>query len=376
RLLAAPPRLGRYPGELNHLIYEPLGVGVVIAPWNFPLAIPLGMSLAAIAAGNAVVLKPAETASGVAAAAVRLCHAAGLSPGLLNYLPGYGEEVGAYLVSHPQVRFVAFTGSREVGLQILRQAHDTSLAQDGVRRVVCEMGGKNAIVVDSDADLDVAVRSVVESAFGYQGQKCSACSRAVVLSDCYERFVERLIGATASLRFGPPEDPSNTVGPLIDQDALKRVREYLELGRQEARLLYCREPEQPAGFYPPIAIFGEVEPHHRLAREEIFGPVLALQRARDFGEALRLAQTPGYALTGGVISRSPSHLEQARREFRVGNLYLNRGITGALVGRQPFGGLGFSGIGNKAGGPNYLLQFTEERVISENTVRRGFAPPP
>ncbi|HWC90818.1 MAG TPA: aldehyde dehydrogenase family protein, partial [Pirellulales bacterium] len=293
-------------------------------------------------------------------------------------LPGPGEAVGARLVEHPATATIAFTGSRSVGLAINARAAEVSAAGLGlVKHVIAEMGGKNAIIVDDDADLDEAVLGVMRSAFGYQGQKCSACSRAIVLPGVYDQFVERIVEASRSLKVGPAEDPATSVGPVIDQESLERVLQYVELGRREARVALAVEVGALAdeGYYVGPHIFADVPSEARLAQEEIFGPVLAILRARDFDDAVRIANDSQYALTGGVFSRSPAHLKQARRELLVGNLYLNRGITGALVGRQPFGGFKMSGIGTKAGGPDYLLQFVLPRTVTEHTVRRGFAPP-
>ncbi len=366
-------RLGDYPGELNHCLQAPLGPGVVIAPWNFPLAILTGMAMAAVVAGNPVLLKPAEQSPAVAWKLTRLVQEAGFPSGVVQLLPGRGEEVGRYLVAHPRTRFVAFTGSRAVGLQILRAAHTPRPGEVGLKRVVCEMGGKNAIIVDADADLDLAVQAVLGSAFGYQGQKCSACSRVIVLPDNATRFLDRLVEAARTLRYGPPEDPACHLGPVIDREALERIREAAEEGRRDGRVLCWRDPPGE-GWYAPLVVLDGLEPGHRLVQEELFGPLLVVQRATDFEHALALANGTSYALTGGLISRSPSHLAAAKARFAAGNLYLNRGITGALVGRQPFGGYRFSGLGAHAGGADYLTQFVIPRVVSENTVRRGFAP--
>jgi RHH-type proline utilization regulon transcriptional repressor/proline dehydrogenase/delta 1-pyrroline-5-carboxylate dehydrogenase len=269
---------------------------------------------------------------------------------------------------------IAFTGSREVGLEILREAYTHRPGQEHVKRVVCEMGGKNAVIVDSDADLDEAVVHVIDSAFGYQGQKCSAASRLILVGEVHERLVTRLVEAVRSLKIGPPEDPRNAVGPLIEEAAKERVEQYIRLGKKEAHcVLEMAAPKQ--GYFVGPAIFTDVDPNSRIAQEEIFGPVLSIIRARDFDQALEIADRSSFALTGGVFSRSPAHIDKARKEFRVGNLYINRGITGAVVERQPFGGLKLSGIGSKAGGPDYLLQFLEPRTISENTLRHGFMPP-
>jgi len=277
-------------------------------------------------------------------------------------------------VRSPKIHLIAFTGSREVGLEILKEAYSHRPGQAHVKRVICEMGGKNAIIVDADADLDEAVAHIIDSAFNYQGQKCSAASRLILLEQVHDRLLLRLIEAVKSLRIGPPEDPSNSLGPLIDAAAKKRVEEYIRLGKKEASCVL--EMDAPRkGFFVGPAIFSDVDPASRIAQEEIFGPVLSVIKARDFDEALAIANNSSFALTGGLLSRSPAHIEQSRMEFRVGNLYINRGITGAVVERQPFGGLKLSGIGSKAGGPDYLMQFLEPRTISENTLRHGFMPP-
>jgi RHH-type proline utilization regulon transcriptional repressor/proline dehydrogenase/delta 1-pyrroline-5-carboxylate dehydrogenase len=365
------------PGEENRFEYLPRGVVGVIAPWNFPLAILTGMTTAALATGNTVVMKPAEQSPIVAAKLQEIFQEAGFPPGVVNYLPGDGETAGAALVEHPGVALIAFTGSRAVGLAINRRAAEVSAAGiPYVKRVIAEMGGKNAIIVDDDADLDEAVLGVVRSAFGYQGQKCSACSRCIVLEKIHDAFLSRLVEAVKSLQIGPAEAPATTVGPVIDEAALERIRGYIELGRREAREVLSIDvgPLAQRGYFVGPHIFADVPQDSRLAQEEIFGPVLAVLRAADLDEALRIANNTQYALTGGVYSRSPGNLQRVRREFLVGNLYINRPITGALVGRQPFGGFKLSGIGSKAGGRDYLLQFALPRTITENTMRRGFAP--
>ncbi len=365
------------PGEENRFEYVPRGVTAVISPWNFPLAILTGMTTAALATGNTVIMKPAEPSSVIAAKLMEVFQEVGLPPGVLNYLPGKGSVVGAALVEHPEVATIAFTGSRAVGLGINARAAQVSTSGPGsVKHVIAEMGGKNGIIVDRDADLDEAVLGVVASAFGYQGQKCSACSRAIVLAGVYDAFLSRLVEASRSLAVGPAEEPGTIVGPLIDQAAYDRVREYVELGRKTARTALAADVGKLAdeGFYVGPHIFADVPANSRLAQEEIFGPVLAVIKAADLDDAIRILNGTDYALTGGIYSRSPAHLDRARRELLVGNLYLNRTITGALVGRQPFGGFKMSGIGTKAGGPDYLLQFVLPRTITENTMRRGFAP--
>jgi RHH-type proline utilization regulon transcriptional repressor/proline dehydrogenase/delta 1-pyrroline-5-carboxylate dehydrogenase len=366
------------PGEENRFEYLPRGVTVVIAPWNFPLAILTGMTVAALVTGNTVVMKPAETSSVIGALLMQVFEEAELPASVLNYLPGRGEVIGPALVEHPDVALIAFTGSRKVGLEINARAAEVS--QSGltmVKRVIAELGGKNAIIVAEDADLDEAVSGVVKSAFGFQGQKCSACSRAVVLAPVYDQFLQRIVEATKSLKLGPAEDPSTAVGPVIDEESAARIRKYIEVGKQEARLALgvdATDLAQQGSFVGPH-IFADVAPHARIAQEEIFGPVLAVIKANDLTEALHIANGTDYALTGGCFSRSPETLDRVRREFLVGNLYLNRAITGAMVCRQPFGGFKMSGIGSKAGGADYLLQFVLPRTITEHTVRRGFAPP-
>lgn len=370
--LGRPQRLGREPGELNHLWFSPRGLVAVIAPWNFPLAIPTGMVSAALVTGNAVLFKPSERAPVTAHLLIEVLAEAGLPEGVLQFLPG-GPAVGQALVTHPEVSVIAFTGSQQVGLKILAAAAQAQPGQRMIKRVIAEMGGKNAIIVDDTADLDEAVAGVVASFTGYQGQKCSACSRAIVLDSVHDVFLQRLAEAVLSLRIGPPEDPSTRMGPLIDERARAKVREYIEIGKREGRLVLERPVPGP-GFFVGPAVFADIQPAHRLAQEEIFGPVLAVLRARDFDEAVRLANASPYALTGGVYSRSPGNIMTARERFDAGNLYINRPITGALVGRQPFGGHRLSGVGAKAGGQDYLPQFMVARVISENTLRRGFAP--
>ncbi len=366
------------PGEENRFLHLPRGVAVVIAPWNFPLAILTGMTTAALVTGNTVIMKPAEQSSVVAARLLDIFQELGLPTGVVNYLSGPGETVGAALVEHPDTAVVAFTGSRSVGLAINRRAAETSgiPGSPRVKRVIAEMGGKNAIIIDDDADLDEAVLGVVKSAFGYQGQKCSACSRVIVLNSVYEQFLTRLVEATRSLKVGPADDPATSVGPVIDAEAFARIKEYIEIGRREAREVLAVDVGELAGkgFYIGPHIFAEVAPEARIAQEEIFGPVLAVIRVADLDEAITIANGTDYALTGGLFSRSPANLDRAQREMLVGNLYLNRPITGALVARQPFGGFKMSGIGSQAGGNEYLLQFVIPRTITENTMRRGFAP--
>ncbi|MGF1579364.1 MAG: L-glutamate gamma-semialdehyde dehydrogenase [Gemmataceae bacterium] len=364
------------PGEENESNYEPRGVVSVIAPWNFPLAILTGMTAAALVTGNTVVMKPAEQSSVIGAKLMEIMQEIGLPPGVLNFLPGIGEEVGPTIVNHPDVAMIAFTGSRNVGLLINKQAADQTPDQDHVKRVLAEMGGKNAIIVDDDADLDEAVSGVVKSAFGYQGQKCSACSRVIVLENLHDTFVRRLVEATASLKIAPADEPSCKVGPVIDEEARNRILGYIEKGKEQADLMHARDVGELAnhGYFIGPHIFANVDRNAVIAQEEIFGPVLAVIKAMNLDEALDIANDTRYALTGGFYSRSPANIKRVKRQFRVGNLYINRPCTGALVWRQPFGGFKLSGIGSKTGGPDYLQQFMVPRTITENTMRRGFAP--
>jgi RHH-type proline utilization regulon transcriptional repressor/proline dehydrogenase/delta 1-pyrroline-5-carboxylate dehydrogenase len=360
-------------GETNRYIYQPRGIAVVISPWNFPLAIACGMTVAALVAGNCTLLKPAETSSVITAKLTEILVEAGIPKGVFQYVPGRGSQVGAYLVSHPDTHVIAFTGSQEVGCRIYAEAATLKPGQRHMKRVIAEMGGKNAIIVDESADLDQAVVGVVQSAFGYSGQKCSACSRVVVVETIYDAFIRRLVEATKSLNIGEAELPSTQVGPVIDANARDRIREYIQKGKAESQVaLELSAPEH--GYFIGPVIFSEVPPNGIIAQQEIFGPVLAVIKVKDFAEALAVANDTNYALTGGLYSRTPSHIQKAQTDFEVGNLYINRTITGAIVARQPFGGFKLSGVGSKAGGPDYLLQFLEPRTITENIQRQGFAP--
>ena len=372
-------RLGRFVGELDEVMHEPRGVCVVISPWNFPLAICCGMTVAALVTGNTVLVKPAEQTPAIAKLLCDILWAAGAPREVLAFLPGQGETVGAALVRDPRVALVAFTGSKAVGLDIVKACAEVGDGQHFVKHVVCEMGGKNAIIVDASADLDEAVLGVRQSAFGFSGQKCSACSRVIVVESAHDQFLHRLIEATRCLTVGDPTLPGTDIGPVIDADAAARIKQFIEIGGKEGKLeLQLPVPEgleAKVGLpYVGPAIISGIRPEHRLANDEIFGPVLAVIKVKDFEEALAVANGTAYKLTGGIYSRKPAHLERAKREYRVGNLYLNRGITGALVGRQPFGGFGMSGLGSKAGGGGYLEHFVVPRALCENTMRRGFAP--
>jgi RHH-type transcriptional regulator, proline utilization regulon repressor / proline dehydrogenase / delta 1-pyrroline-5-carboxylate dehydrogenase len=363
-------------GERNELRHIPLGVVGVIGPWNFPMAIPVGMMSAAVAAGNTVVWKPAEQTPLVVFRVMQLLGEAGLPAGVVNFLPGRGETAGKALVDSPEVRMIAFTGSKAVGLAIIAAAGRVAPGQCFVKRVVAEMGGKNAIVVDATADLDAATPDILYSAFGYSGQKCSACSRLIVHERVADALIARLRDAVESLSVAPAWDPGCQLGPLIDAEARDRVQAYRELGRSEGRVLVETDPGPLAGqgHFVGAGVYEVDDPSARLAREEIFGPVLTVIRAADFPRALEIANSSDYALTGGVFSRTPAHLEMAKSGMACGNLYLNRSITGSIVGRQPFGGYRLSGVGRKAGGPDYLTQFLQARTLTENLMRQGFAP--
>lgn len=373
RRLGKPQRMGGVPGELSLYHYQPRGVSVVIAPWNFPLAILTGMVAASLVTGNTVVFKPAEQTPVIGAYLMRALKEAGFPAGVANLLNGYGEEIGDTLTGHPDTALICFTGSKAVGLHILERAARVQPGQQQVKKVICEMGGKNAIIIDSDADLDEAVAGVIYSAFGFSGQKCSAASRVIVLDEIYDRFVERLVEATRSIKVGAAEDPESYMGPVIDTEAQQRILSMIEKGKEEARLLYQGEVPQGGAFVPPT-IFADADPKGLLGQVEIFGPVVALMRAKDIDQALEIANGTEYALTGGLYSRSPANIEKVKWNFEVGNLYINRGCTGAMVERHPFGGFKMSGAGSKTGGPDYLLNFMEPRAIAENTIRRGFAP--
>jgi RHH-type proline utilization regulon transcriptional repressor/proline dehydrogenase/delta 1-pyrroline-5-carboxylate dehydrogenase len=370
------PRLRNIPGEDNMLTYSPKGVCAVISPWAFPLAILTGMTSAALAAGDTVVMKPARQASVVAAKLVEVFHDAGLPPGVLNFVPGSGETIGRHLVEHGEVNVVAFTGSQEVGAGVIRAGAVVRPGQSFIKKMIVEMGGKNAIIVDDDADLDGAVQAVIESAFAYAGQKCSSCSRLIVLDGVYDAMCTRLREATQSVVIGPAYEPATLVGPVIDDEARSHILRYVELGRREGRVLVEVKlpPECKEGYFVAPAVFRDVSPDARIAQVEVFGPLLAVIRARDFEHALEIANGTRYALTGGLFSRSPAHIDRARREFAVGNLYINRKVTGSQVDAQPFGGFKLSGTGVKAGSPDYLLHFMDARCITENTLRSGFVP--
>jgi RHH-type proline utilization regulon transcriptional repressor/proline dehydrogenase/delta 1-pyrroline-5-carboxylate dehydrogenase len=362
------------PGERCVQTWTPRGVGVAIAPWNFPLAILAGLVVAPLVAGNCVIMKPAEQTSVIGGVLMDILTEAGIPAGVLNFLPGFGEDIGAHLVGHKQVDFVAFTGSRAVGTKIWETAGRTQPGQQNLKKVVCEMGGKNAMVIDNDADLDEAIPAALYSAFGFSGQKCSALSRLIVLDDVYDHFLERFVSACGAYPIGDPTQPGTILGPVIDTDAQKKILGIIEQGKREAKLAF-QGTAPKEGYFVPATVFVNVKPEHSIAREEIFGPVVAILRAKNLDEAFALVNGTDYALTGGIFSRSPKALERAQNEMLVGNLYLNRGCTGAIVERHPFGGFKMSGGGTKAGGKGYLENFLFPRSVAENVMRRGFTPP-
>lgn len=371
----AQPRKRNIPGEWNSYFYESRGPAVIIAPWNFPLAILTGMAVAALVAGNPVILKPAEQSSRIAYELYKLLIAAGCPVDVVQFLPGDGEVIGPKLVSDPRTAIIAFTGSRPVGLAIIKSAADVHPGQREIKRVIAELGGKNAIIVDEDADLDEAVLGVLHSAIGFSGQKCSACSRVLVIGTAYEPFCERLAEAIKTVKIGPAIDPATTMPPVVDAESQARVLRFAAMAKASGQLLGEQPvPEGLAGNYVPVTVAKDCDPNGPLCQDEVFGPVLAVMHVATLDEALDIADNTIYALTGGLYSRSPNNIERVRKEMRVGNLYINRKITGAVVDRQPFGGARLSGVGSKAGGPDYLLQFLVPRTITESVMRRGFAP--
>ncbi len=356
----------QYPGERNELLYIPLGVGAVIPPWNFPFAIMAGMTAAAIVTGNTVVLKPSSDSPTIAAKFIEVLEEAGLPAGVVNFCPGSGAAFGNAIVEHPKTRFIAFTGSKSVGLEIHERAAKAQPGQIWIKRTILEMGGKDSILVCADADLDAAVEGVVASAFGFSGQKCSACSRAIIEAPLYDVFVERVRERTEQLTVGDPAKNPN-MGPVINKAALDSMLEYVERGKAEGRLVAGGKPvlSDDGGYFLEPTVFADIPPKGVLAQEEIFGPVLAIIKVRDFEEGLAVANNTEYGLTGALYTSDRSLLDRARREFHVGNLYFNRKCTGAMVGAHPFGGFNMSGTDSKAGGPDYLYLFTQAKSVAE-----------
>ncbi|MFW6075649.1 MAG: L-glutamate gamma-semialdehyde dehydrogenase [Chloroflexota bacterium] len=354
------------PEEANTFHYLPIGVGAIIPPWNFPAAIYTNLTMAPVIAGNTVVVKPASNTPVIGYKIFELMRQAGVPDGVVNFLPGSGEEIGDTLVDHPRTRFVAFTGSKAVGMRIYERAAKVQPGQQWLKRVTTEMGGKDAIIVDAEVDVQAAIEGIVISAFGFQGQKCSACSRAIVHSDVYDQVVEGVVKFTEeTVKFGPALDGDSTVGAVVDEKQFNSINEYIEIGKQEGRLAYQANQIEANGYYVPPTIFADVPPDARIATEEIFGPVLAIVKADDYDHALEIANDTEYGLTGSVYSRNREHLERARYEFEVGNLYFNRKCTGALMGVHPFGGTKMSGTNTKSGGPDYLQNFMQTRAVGE-----------
>ncbi|HEV2489243.1 MAG TPA: L-glutamate gamma-semialdehyde dehydrogenase [Candidatus Acidoferrales bacterium] len=368
--LAGPQKLVPTHGEKNFLVYIPLGVGIVIPPWNFAAAIMGGMTLAAIVTGNTVVVKPSSDSPTVAAIFMEILEEAGIPKGVVNFFTGPGSTAGEALVNHPLARFIAFTGSKEAGLRIGEMAAKKQPGQIWIKRTVLEMGGKDATIVDEEADLDSAAEGVAQAAFGYQGQKCSACSRAIVSQRVYDKFLEKLIPRVKAMKVGPTEDPGNYMGPVINKAAMKTILDYIETGKKEGRLLAGGKAAGGDGYFIEPTVIADVKPTAKIAQEEIFGPVLAVIPVKDFDEALEVANGTEYGLTGAVYTKNAKKLERASEEFHVGNLYLNRKCTGAKVGVHPFGGFNMSGTDSKAGGHDYLLLFLQGKVVAENVAAK------
>ncbi|NWO12153.1 L-glutamate gamma-semialdehyde dehydrogenase [Virgibacillus sp.] len=358
-------KINSRPIEHNQFHYIPLGVGVVISPWNFLFAIMAGTTAAAMVTGNTVLLKPASATPVIAYKFMEVLEEAGLPAGVINFIPGSGKDVGDYLVDHPRTRFVSFTGSREVGTRIFERAAVVHEGQKWLKRTIIEMGGKDTIVVDREADLELAAQSIVQSAFGFSGQKCSACSRAVIHEDVYEEVKTRVVELTEALTVGDPVDYTNYMGPVIDQAAYDKIMGYIDIGKQEGELIAGGEGDDSKGWFIKPTVFADVDSKGRIMQEEIFGPVVGLTQAKDFTEAIEIANNTEYGLTGAVITNNRAHLEQAREDFHVGNLYFNRGCTAAIVGYQPFGGFNMSGTDSKAGGPDYLIHHMQGKTTSE-----------
>jgi 1-pyrroline-5-carboxylate dehydrogenase len=361
--LASEQPVVKIEGEDNELVYIPLGVGAVIPPWNFPGAIMVGMTSASFVTGNTVVLKPASTSPMIAWQFVRILEDVGLPAGVVNFLTGSGSTIGDALIEHPQVRFIAFTGSRDVGLRINQLAAKPQKGQRWIKRTILEMGGKDAVVVDETADLDAAADGIVASAFGFQGQKCSAGSRAIIVEPVYDQVLQKVTEKAKKLSLGDVTQPDTYMGPVVDENAMKKITDYIEVGKNEGRLLAGGGHHGPGYFIEPT-VFADVDPHARIAQEEIFGPVLAVIKAKDFEDALHIANDTEYGLTGSLYSKDPERIQRAKEEYHVGNLYFNRKCTGALVGVHPFGGFNMSGTDSKAGGSDYLLLFTQAKAIS------------
>ena len=365
--LSEPPQLTKVKFEKNELVYLPLGVGAIISPWNFPLAIFAGMTVSAVVTGNTVVAKPSEYAPTLGYQFMRFVKEAGIPPGVINFVTSQGSKIGEIMVKHPKVRFISFTGSKKVGLEINAEASKIQPGQKWIKRVIAEMGGKDAIIVDRDANLEDAATNVLAAAFGLQGQKCSACSRAIIDESIYDEFQKKLLEKTKQIQMGDPSDPKTFVGPVISEAAIQKAKKYIEIGKKEGRLLTGGNFHLEKGYFLEPTVFGDVSPKATIAQEEIFAPVLALIQAKDFNDALNIANDTEYGLTGSVYTNNASHKEMAKKKFHVGNFYINRKCTGALVGVHPFGGFNLSGTNSKAGGPDYLKLFMQAKTISERS---------
>jgi 1-pyrroline-5-carboxylate dehydrogenase len=363
--LAEPQKLTPMRGERNYLVYIPLGVGVIIPPWNFPCAIMAGLVAASLVTGNTVVLKPASDSPTIAAKFVDILYEAGIPTEAVNFISGAGGAVGDALVTHPKTRYVGFTGSKEVGLRISELAGKAMPGQIWIKRTVLEMGGKDGIVVDEEADIDSAVEGTVQAAFGYQGQKCSACSRVIVSEKIYDTFVQKLVDRTKKISIGPSDDPNNYMGPVVSASAMKTILDYIEIGKREGKLLTGGKRAAGDGYFIEPTIIADVDPKARLAQEEVFGPVLAVIKAKNYDHALEIANNTEFGLTGAVYSKNPEKIKKAEESFHVGNLYLNRKCTGAMVGAHPFGGFNMSGTDSKTGGKDYLLLFLQAKSVAE-----------
>ncbi len=363
--LAEPQKLTPMRGERNYMVYIPLGVGAIIPPWNFPCAIMAGLVVASLVTGNTVVLKPAADSPTIAAKFVDILHEAGVPKEAVQFLTGSGAVIGDTIVQHPKTRYIGFTGSKEVGLRIAEYAGKTSPGQKWIKRTILEMGGKDGMIVDEEADVDAAAEGTAQAAFGYQGQKCSACSRVIVSEKVYDSFLAKLLEHTKKIKVGPSDDPNNYMGPVISESAMKGILNYIEIGKQEGRLVSGGGRAQGDGYFIEPTIIADVDPKARLAQEEVFGPVLAVIKARNFDHAMEIANNTEFGLTGAVYSRNKEKIRRAEQEFHVGNLYLNRKCTGAMVGAHPFGGFNMSGTDSKTGSKDYLLLFLQGKAVAE-----------
>src|SRR6201984_1114060 len=363
--LAEPQKLTPMRGERNYLVYIPLGVGAVIPPWNFPMAIMAGLVVSSLVTGNTVVLKPAADSPTIAAKFVDILHEAGVPKEAVQFLTGSGAVIGDVIVQHPKTRYIGFTGSKEVGLRIAELANKPQPGQIWIKRTVLEMGGKDGMIVDEEADVDAAVEGTVQAAFGYQGQKCSACSRVIVSEKIYDTFLNKLVERTKKIKVGPSDDPNNYMGPVVSETAMKGILNYIEVGKKEGRLMTGGGRAGGDGYFVEPTIIADVDPKARLAQEEVFGPVLAVIKAKNFDHAMEIANNTEFGLTGAVYSKNPEKIRRAEEEFYVGNLYLNRKCTGAMVGAHPFGGFNMSGTDSKTGGKDYLLLFLQAKSVAE-----------